>query len=179
MIKQNEKDRKLLQAARDGNPREIALALVNGANINAQEPETGASSLHLIALHGRLSLYEALVFSPESHAEILQDLTSAGVTDLNNAGHALQNAQAELDAAVIDNNALFPSEYCLQGSVAELKQSPILQAHWQIYSRITFLEWDALETKGLNPGMNKGFDYQERAMAFGLDIHTQSPDGPV
>lgn len=179
MFENREQDRRLLVAARNGDPREMALALVNGANINARELETGATPLHLIALHGLPSLYEVLVFSPEAHAEILMDLEAAGLVDLGHADEMLRTSQSELDPAVLDNNALFPSEYCQQGSVVETRSNPILQAHKEIYRRLTFIEWDALEAKGMNRGMNKGFDYEERAAAFGLVLAAPSPNGPT
>lgn len=163
-------NQRLIQAAQDGNAREMALAIVEGADINACEiGERGASVVHLVALNGSTFSLDVIVHNSVAHIELVEDLANMGVTDLQAADRILRAAQAKLDVAVVDSEFFFPSEYVPDVSIVDARTNPIAKTRLHLYSTLMALEDRDLVGKNMPHGLSFGYDPHERAKYFEVD----------
>ncbi len=160
-------NQELIAATTDGDARAMALAIIKGADINAREADgRQASVLHLVALSRSSFVLDVVFYNPNAHRGMIQDLLSVGVTDIDHANQAIRSAQRQLDAAVVDSEYFFPSEYVQDVGQPKSDQDVLTRYQNHTYQTLMALEDRHLVRKGMPQGLNFGYDPEARAKFF-------------
>ncbi|MEZ5691656.1 MAG: hypothetical protein R3D71_08335 [Rickettsiales bacterium] len=150
----NDYDNALLNAAEDGHPLDMIKALVNGADINAQDHNTGMTSLHYIARHANHLCME--VMTAEKHdvlVPLFQELADAENISVEEIELRYSKAQAKLDPAILNHDYQFASDLCQLARNYKDFCNPIVQLSHDAHAAMFFMAMDALERKGLEPSL--------------------------
>jgi hypothetical protein len=157
----NQFDKKLLDSAEQGDAIGMILALADGADINAQDPETGWTALHWTAKTGNDFCLTVLYDGPQ---EDLQDIFKK----LEREGHDTIDIETKLSKSKQKLNPLilsFDNRFASEQSVAyrmtfdEVYGSgnKFLIQQREIHNTVQYLESDALQAKGLYRFLNNEF----------------------
>ena len=145
----SEFDEQLLDSAESGNTGGMILALVNGANINAQDPDTGFTALHYVAKNADLVSLKVLIYDPDALTmfyDLMQDEELKGIKDFDSK---LRKAQIELDTLVLSHDHRFAIEQCrFPHSFHQIHNNPYLQIDEQVYDAIAIVQKEQLLFSG-------------------------------
>lgn len=103
----SELDLELLDATRKKDPVRMMLALTDGANVNAIEPETGSTPLHIAAEAGEPTCLYVLIYKPQLHQDLLDTIEDAGNQNRVEVDLAVRTAQANVDFTALDHEGQF------------------------------------------------------------------------
>ena len=178
----SEADRSLHAAARDSLPLEMIRALLAGANVNAQDPETGKTALHFVGQATEFVGFGVLRHDERIHAMLIHMVKEEGSMDPIEADRAILEAQAKLDPLIVDNNYLFASECCgAPENPFEPIDDPVLKLRLELSDYISNIEYWALVERGLNHALNDRdlCGIEDRIRELGLPPISETPENAL
>lgn len=182
-------DRDLLAAAKISNPIDMIKALMDGANPNAQDAESGMTALHYAGQTLNPFAVCVIVHDEDYQKKLLEAVSAEPDLDEQKAERALRMAQASSDPLILDKQNRFPSECCgaqleilpsdAQADVGKKasEEDPIHAVRSMVADGLMGVEYWAMEERGLPPLNEPGMFTLEERLAYLKQPHLKTPDG--
>ncbi|WP_299283297.1 hypothetical protein [uncultured Tateyamaria sp.] len=177
----SEADLAFLNAAKSGDAVSMAIALADGANINAIDPKTGQTALHVTASESEMICVQVLLGDADFTSEVIRGVKDDTEHDPVLVDLSVRLAQAQLDPTILDRRNRFALNCApLPADETALATDPIAQLQMTLADLIYLKTSDALKVMGVSPDVTHD-DFtapDERRAIMSWARHAEGSDAP-